>query len=345
MSAEVRFEWLMEQAAEGADEDPTNPLTRALRNLLADGQPFRKLAPCFLRTPRVPGAPPTSRWLGVFVYSAGDRILFFPGYSRPPEEAQTFEGPSARWRGPFVADHLSVEKHRRHWHLTAPSSAKHLGGPPTLDLGSSRHLWFGMSVGDLGWLREARRATAVQAAVPEGDAARRLGVFRQAPDAGPYPVVHPPAPALLGRGPGFLHLSVILGPEGFPEYRGDRARLPPRVPVPLDAAPRGARGPPGRVLPRGAPAARGATGHGHVAPGPPHRARHLHRPGQAADFLRGTCRGRVGRANFFRARSSPSGSPERPSRPGCSGGASRGSRGPCDAARRGGPRPPGSQRS
>jgi len=213
------FTWTMDIGEDGVDDDSINPLSRSLDCLLRTGQPLQKTALCFCS---LPGKPPESarlRWLGAFVFSAGERVIFFPGYAVMPDTLVGMRGPAKMWDNQVAVDHLSLEKDRESWHATTPRSKKHFGGPTTLDLGEGKALWFGMSVAEASALRVAKKQTLVQANVPSSDARRRTDVFRSAREATTFPIVTV-NPATNMEGAGFYHFSFIVGPVGFPTYTG-----------------------------------------------------------------------------------------------------------------------------
>src|SRR5207244_2122477 len=121
-------------------------------------QPFEKLALCFAHLPEGEGQAPL-RWLGVFVLSAGQRVLFFPAYQNLPTYLVGFRGNAPMWREGVTTDHLSLERESGRWHATTPRSKKHFGGPGVLDLGDDRALWFGLSLAGASVLREAKKET------------------------------------------------------------------------------------------------------------------------------------------------------------------------------------------
>lgn len=215
----LEFTWTMDIGEDGVDDDPTNPLSRSLECLLRSGQPLQKTALCFCSLPSKPGEPARLRWLGAFVFSVGERVIYFPGYAAMPNTLVGMRGPARIWDSKVPVDHLSLEKNRDSWHATTPRSKKHFGGPTTLDLGEGKALWFGMSVTDGNALRAAKKLTVARATVPLSDAQRRTDVFRQAREATTFPIVTPNL-ATTAYAPGFYHFSFIVGPVGFPTYAG-----------------------------------------------------------------------------------------------------------------------------
>lgn len=165
------------------------------------------------------------RWLGIFVHSAGDRVLFFPGDAAPNTHVRAVEHNSDRWNQPFKIDHLSLEPDWQSWHLTSPQSRDHLGKLATEKLDSERTFWFAMSVAADN-LRLARNTTRVVADTPTGDTNRRTAVFQQSRKGAIFQMMtlhtdHQKIPTN-----GFLHFSVVVGPPGFPVGNGDVLGLP-----------------------------------------------------------------------------------------------------------------------
>ena len=159
----------------GEDSDTQNPIARALSRLFLDGQPFERMCHCYFQP-----EPGNLRWLGVFVHSAGDRVLFFPGFVSSFTKIQAFKATRETWNQEFLFDHASLERDRRTWHVTSPRSRQHLGRPSTLDIGEGSVLWFGMSVANSTVLRPAHQQTTVNALVPPSDSKRRADVFKSA---------------------------------------------------------------------------------------------------------------------------------------------------------------------
>lgn len=238
----LHFSWTMELGMDGVDSDPSNPLARALDRLLRTGQPIKKFTMCFLNLPDSPGDSAGLRWLGSFVYSAGDRLIFFPGYVDPPERLVGFRGGTMTFNEALAADHLSLERDRRTWHATSPHSERHFGGPKPLDLGDGLALWLGMSFADRDSLRAAKKTTEVRWTVPPSDARRRADVFRVAREGSAIPIVSPnPHPADVR--PSFYHVSLIVGPPGFPVYKGTEHGYPRGSPFLIDPLPDAIRAP------------------------------------------------------------------------------------------------------
>lgn len=215
----VDLTWTMDIGEDGVDDEPINPLSRSLDRLLRTGQPLRKSALCFCSLPDRLTEQGRLRWLGAFVFSAGDRVIFFPGYAVTPDRVVGMRGPTKIWDHQVAVDHVSLEKNRESWHATTPMLKEHFDGPTTLDLGQGRALWFGMSVANGNALRLVKKRTHAQAIVPPSDTQRRTDVFRAAREAAIFPIVTPNQ-ATTVDGPGFYHFSFIIGPVGFPPYTG-----------------------------------------------------------------------------------------------------------------------------
>ena len=114
---------LNEQGAEGIDNDPNTPIARAVERLLWEGKPYKTVQFCYLKVGKS-----LLRWIGVFVGSVGNRIIFFPGHDFYPDHIKTSRNESAYKKQAFSIDHISLEKDFEHWHLTSKASTKqHLG--------------------------------------------------------------------------------------------------------------------------------------------------------------------------------------------------------------------------
>ena len=227
----------MPGGALGIDAEPSNPLSRATARLFADGMPFSRLSMCFFN-----GEKSVLRWLGVLVHSAGDRILFFPGYTTAPTDLGAYVGRADVSRAGFIFDHASLEADLKTWHVTTAGSRDHLGSPRTVDLGDSRVLWFGLSVADANALRPVRDQTLVEARIPASDSARRANVFKAARENAQFPLLSlnsdHPAPA----GDSFLHFAFVVGAKGFADYVGPEQGFPFGSPF-LPEPPPTSRGP------------------------------------------------------------------------------------------------------
>jgi hypothetical protein len=233
----LHFSWTMNMGAEGVDSDPMNPFARGLNRLLTDGQPLKKISLSFLNLPNSDADPAALRWLGVFVCSAADRLIFFPGYADVPGALIGFRDRSMMYNASEPTDHLSLERDRDSWHATTPNSRHHFGGPKPLDLGDGCILWFGMSFPNRDVMREAKTVTKIVADVPSSDARRRADVFKAARESIAFPIVSLNTEHVYDPQPGFYHLSVIVGPPGFAVYKGAEHGFPRGSPFLLDPLP------------------------------------------------------------------------------------------------------------
>jgi hypothetical protein len=81
-------------------------------------------------------------WVGVFVLSVANRIIFFPALDFDSEWLQSHRG-SLR---AFHIDHLSLEPDRRRWHFTQHDARDHVAGGVTHPIRDGGVLWFGMTI-------------------------------------------------------------------------------------------------------------------------------------------------------------------------------------------------------
>ena len=234
----LELTWYIEQGSQGTD-DPTNPLSRAVNRLFReDGQPFPAISLCFFGdlATRMPRNSPL-RWLGAFVLSAGDRVIFSPGFAISPVGIQHFQGESRQplYDDPtFTVDHVALDQDRTHWHVTTQSKDHYASHGRTSPLGNDRFLWFGLSVARATELRELKTKTIIYA--PARDSERRTAVFIQARDGAEFPCASLHPEALSRFQEGFLHFVFIVGPKGFPHYDGANLAFScghPLLPEPL----------------------------------------------------------------------------------------------------------------
>lgn len=207
----LQLTWKMEGCTPGVDDSADNPLARAVDRLFRDGKPFKRLNKCFYC-----GPDSVFRWLGVFVHSAGDRVLFFPGFSDPQSHVLAYDERALRWNQAFQIDHLSLESDGKTWHLTAPKSASHLGRLNAVQLPSGGTHWFSMSVATPENLRIVRNETLVMAPSPPQDSERRIEEFRKVREGAVFQIVGLNTEHPVTGEPTFLHFSVLVGSPGFP---------------------------------------------------------------------------------------------------------------------------------
>jgi hypothetical protein len=221
----IQLTWKMDYGVPGCDTDNNSPVARAVSYLFEKGKPFSNLCMCFFRA-----ASATLRWFGVFVQSAGDRVIYFPGFVKDFDQIQGFQGKNLRWNKSFILDHISLEKDRLKWHLTPKESKDHsrdrLGSPRTLMLGKNRVLWLGISVADAHVLRVVKRETKIVFDSPPGDSIRRSEIFRKAQEGAKFPIVSPNTEHLIPLEARFLHFGIIVGPKGFENYSGGELGFP-----------------------------------------------------------------------------------------------------------------------
>lgn len=220
----IRLSYTTDFGINGEDTDPENPLSRALNRLFRhDGQPFKRLNMCCLQGDLLTKVP---RWLGVFVKSERDRILFFPGLLKTTEPIEGYKGKGLRWNKIFNIDHMTLERDYRSWHISSSKSKSHLGTLPTAALGEGRFLWFGMSLSETGTLRDFRNKTIITTTVPASDSSRRTQVFIDSREGANFHIlgIHPDARNIFPDG--FLHFSIIVGHSGFELYRGEKHGYP-----------------------------------------------------------------------------------------------------------------------
>ncbi len=211
----IRLTWTMPVGLAGRDASPANPLARALRQLLREGRPFSRLCQCFFRD-----AQGTVRWLGVFVHSAGDRVIFFPGFADTMDRIHGFKNETEMWKQPFAFDHATLERDLRTWHITSAGSQDHLGRPSTLAIGDDRVLWFGLTLADASALRVVHKETVITADVPPSDGKRRMDVFSAAREGAQFPMLLFNTEHTTPASRGLCHFAVYLGPKGCADYVG-----------------------------------------------------------------------------------------------------------------------------
>lgn len=244
---EVTFE--QELGVPGTDDDPATPFARAVRRLLHDGRPLARLGKTFFST-----RPPDSdlhegdlRWLGVFIVSDGDRLIFFPGTAEPLTASRSYRGDRIDWEGDFPLDHLSLDPGRGSWHVTTAGSMEHLAAARTLDLGGGRVLWCSLQFHSASVLPPVRRVTTVRAPVPPSDARRRKDVLVASRDDVSFPIVSAPRHPDVALAGGVLHVAIVVGPPGFEPYQGPHLGWPLDSPFMVKSVPPDMRGQPIRT--------------------------------------------------------------------------------------------------
>lgn len=231
-----------DDGAEGIDDDASNPPSLALSGTLREGRADFSLSRCYCSSPgeQAEGAA-VLRWLGVFVFSAGSRVIFFPGFYSAMTATKNYQGALVQREASFLTDHISLEEDFETWHVTSRNSKKnHMRGLRTVPLGEDRVLWCCMSIRDFSVLRIAKKKTIATYALPESDSGRRLTLATDAIENSVVAKVsfHPELKRPLEGG--FPHFSFIIGPKGFANYTGDKLALPRAAPALAKPFPRGA---------------------------------------------------------------------------------------------------------
>lgn len=220
----LELTWTFPLANGARDVGEDNPLNRALNALLKDGKPIRTLSMCHIKVPPESEVPDELRWLGVFVHSQGGRVLYFPGFSY--ERFVAFQGTKRKNSKVFSIDHVSLEATFLKWHLTSFKSDNHFGSPRTLPLDEERYLWFGLSIADLNVFRPVCEETKIFVPTPSTDSKRRLDAFKSSRKDNKDLWVGLSPWATDAFDPYFLHIAVIAGPVGFPNYFGPHLGFP-----------------------------------------------------------------------------------------------------------------------
>ena len=217
----------MDIGEDGEEKDDNNPLSRAVSRLFEDGQPFKRLSMCFCAENLESGQVNKRLWwLGVFIHSQADRVVFFPGFKDSAKHVHTYQGNKLRWDQILDFDHITLDRNHTYTHITGPKSKGHLGRLPTLDLGQNRFLWFGMSLSGLDALRLIYRRTSLVMGIPSADSARRIKIFNESRQDAAFQIVqlHPDAAGVASQG--FLHFSFVVGPKGFEQHNGEEHCFP-----------------------------------------------------------------------------------------------------------------------
>jgi hypothetical protein len=213
----IRIAFRISSGMPGKDDDPSNPISRALSSLMKSSSRLPSFAQAFLVTQE-----PSEmfRWFGVFIRSAGDRVIFFPGVKPEIVEVHGSRGSEPVFRRPFCFDHVSLDRGRLSWHITTTGSAEHQGGVPTLDLGQGRVLWFSLGLSGPGVLREVMEETVATFEVPAKSDRWKGNEFMKAREGREFPGIYMPSKTDPDDEPSFPWISIIVGPSGFPWYEG-----------------------------------------------------------------------------------------------------------------------------
>lgn len=222
----LEFTWTLDIGRDTVDDSSNSPLSRAFAILLGEGRPYKAHSLCYVQEPTIDQRTPALRWLGVFVYSEGDRVIFFPGYTDSVDWLETTSQHEDRaWRQ-FDLDHLSLEPQRQQWHFTSPGSANHAAGGRSPQLGEGRQLWFGLSMTSLHSLREVVQKTVIRYPTPPSDASRRIEAMTRLDNQSEHKAIRLPEHDLREFQPGFAHFTLVYGPKNAPNYEGSEWLLP-----------------------------------------------------------------------------------------------------------------------
>ena len=152
----VEVKLTIQEGADGVDDDLSNPIARATSRLLNEGQPFSCLHASIFN----PRSDHGLRWLGVFVWSAGQRVIFFPGFVAKQDVLSTASSQRpAPVEKEFQTDHLTLGSDLRTWHITTAGRARREGPFRTRDLGNGHVFWCGMHVASPNCMRVLRKET------------------------------------------------------------------------------------------------------------------------------------------------------------------------------------------
>lgn len=226
----VKLTWEMNIGENQDDSDPSNPLARALyRLLLHDGQPFKRISQCFWADRQffTSSVDYKLHWLGVFVLSDRDRIIFFPGLRSLQQQTRFYENRNLKLQQNFNFDHITLDSDYLSWHVTDSGSKSHVPwNIRTTELEGGRRLWFGMSIPDFSFLHPVSKLTSIISNVHQSDKDRRLQVFQTARENSIFQIVeqHPDSLSVFPNG--FYHISVIVGSAGFELYKGENHGFP-----------------------------------------------------------------------------------------------------------------------
>ena len=142
----IQFEFPLSFGIDGVDTSETTPLSRALSALLASGKDHKAQTFCYLNSPDISNPSTQPKWLGVFIHSSGDRILFFPGLNIPIDWIEMVKDGAKPISRSFKLDHFSAEPKRQKWHITSPGSNDHFPGGRTRQADEGSHYWLGLSL-------------------------------------------------------------------------------------------------------------------------------------------------------------------------------------------------------
>ena len=214
----------------GIDDRTDNPVARATRNLMAEGQRFTSAAHAIMIHNGL------LRWVGMFVLSAAQRIVFFPGFAAPFDRVAAHGDPKAAYDVDFALDHVTLDSDRRSWHLTQKVGGKrNRPAGKTLDVGDGRILWFGMTTSEPWEFRPVASEIVARADAPSNNAElqNRIATFNQAVGGAQAVDIQLPPPPKAARLA--LHLVATVARPGAPLYAGPQLCFPPTIGTPEPA--------------------------------------------------------------------------------------------------------------
>ncbi len=209
---------------DGIDTNPINCVSRAFSSLLGNGRPHKAHVFCFLNFIDANINSPSQRWLGVFVHTEHDRVLFFPGLNYQLDWVELTKQGSTAKKEKFYLDHFSAEPYREQWHLTTTVSADHLHGGRLRKAGEESYFWFSLSLQSHDVFSPIYKRTILTYETPRSDTARRLKLLRKLER--PHYEVRIENVGNKIFHPYFLHLCFILVPPAAPNYNGSEFILP-----------------------------------------------------------------------------------------------------------------------
>jgi len=217
----VELSFKLNEGHSGVDNDPLNPLSRAFQVLMKEGKPHQGHALCFyFDEERNLKNISSLGWLGVFVLSAGKRIIFFPGFSHSPTWIKTTTNRSTSPRTSFNLDRISLEPIRQSWHFTTANSTDHKRGGRARDLGQGRLSWFGLSVASENILRQVYSTTVAIFPSPPSDLHRRITHLSDKQKVAPHHLLHLMNGSKDRFKKGFLHFCFTAIPKKESNYEG-----------------------------------------------------------------------------------------------------------------------------
>jgi hypothetical protein len=203
--------WRIDEASPGRDTCQDNPLARATKNLFSNkGQPFKRINKSFFVDPSG-----CLRWMGIFVYSAGDRVLFFPGFSNKHKNLVGYKKDSLWKDVAMELDHISLEKDHLSWHVTNSGSTEHIGKIFTQELSDEARFWFSLSVSSIQDLRIVKEETIVSSPTPQDDTQRRIDIFTKARESAIFNILSLNNECQSLKEPSFIVFTVLIGKPGF----------------------------------------------------------------------------------------------------------------------------------